>query len=171
MGSPWAARSLSRMSATAGWRLTESKLAVGVPRYNLGGREIDLAVEGVLSGDLQAGEFTFHGMQGAGNVAGRSDDDPRIPFTLAGSLEAVVGVLLFPLALIWFIPGAVFLGIIAIMPGIMSLLGEILQIQSLRQSALVITGAGLIIVVGVVIDTMRQLEAQLLMRHYEGFIS
>ena len=73
---------------TAGWRLTESKLAVGVPRYNLGGREIDLAVEGVLSGDLQVGEFTFHGMQGAGNVAGRSDDDPRIPFTLAGSLEA-----------------------------------------------------------------------------------
>ena len=67
--------------------------------------------------------------------------------------------------------GAVFLGIIAIMPGIMSLLGSILQIQSLRQSALVITGAGLIIVVGVVIDTMRQLEAQLLMRHYEGFIS
>jgi preprotein translocase subunit SecY len=62
------------------------------------------------------------------------------------------------------------LGIIAIMPGIMSLLGELLQIQSLQQSALVITGAGLIIVVGVVIDTMRQLEAQLLMRHYEGFI-
>jgi len=25
-------------------------------------------------------------------------------------------------------------------------------------------------VVGVVIDTLRQLEAQLLMRHYEGFI-
>ena len=25
-------------------------------------------------------------------------------------------------------------------------------------------------VVGVVLDTMRQLEAQLLMRHYEGFI-
>lgn len=66
--------------------------------------------------------------------------------------------------------GAVFLGIVAIMPGIMSLLGNLLQIQSLQQSALVITGAGLIIVVGVVIDTMRQLEAQLLMRHYEGFI-
>lgn len=67
--------------------------------------------------------------------------------------------------------GALFLGLIAIMPGIMALIGEILQIESLRQSALVITGAGLIIVVGVVIDTMRQLEAQLLMRHYEGFIS
>jgi preprotein translocase subunit SecY len=28
----------------------------------------------------------------------------------------------------------------------------------------------LIIVVGVVLDTMRQLEAQLMMRQYEGFI-
>ena len=29
----------------------------------------------------------------------------------------------------------------------------------------------MIIVVGVAIDTMRQLEAQLMMRNYEGFIS
>lgn len=67
--------------------------------------------------------------------------------------------------------GAVFLGLIAILPGIMALVGAILRIESFQQSALVITGAGLIIVVGVVIDTMRQLESQLLMRHYEGFIS
>lgn len=67
--------------------------------------------------------------------------------------------------------GAIFLGIIAIMPGIMALIGALLQIEGFQQSALVITGAGLIIVVGVVIDTMRQLEAQLLMRHYEGFIN
>ena len=33
-----------------------------------------------------------------------------------------------------------------------------------------VSAAGLLIVVGVVVDTMRQLEAQLLMRHYEGFI-
>jgi len=67
--------------------------------------------------------------------------------------------------------GAVFLGLIAIMPGIMALVGSVLRIEGFQQSALVITGAGLIIVVGVVIDTMRQLEAQLLMRHYEGFIN
>ncbi|HSM55412.1 MAG TPA: preprotein translocase subunit SecY [Candidatus Sulfomarinibacteraceae bacterium] len=66
--------------------------------------------------------------------------------------------------------GAVFLGIVAILPGIMQLVGMLLQIPDLEQSALVVDGAGLIIVVGVVIDTMRQLEAQLLMRHYEGFI-
>lgn len=66
--------------------------------------------------------------------------------------------------------GAVFLGVIAIMPGILQLVGRVLRIPGIEQSALVITGAGLIIVVGVVIDTMRQLEAQLLMRHYESFI-
>jgi preprotein translocase subunit SecY len=66
--------------------------------------------------------------------------------------------------------GALFLGVVAIMPGIMQLIGVILRINGIEQSALVISGSGLIIVVGVVIDTMRQLEAQLLMRHYEGFI-
>ncbi|MFW6068974.1 MAG: preprotein translocase subunit SecY [Chloroflexota bacterium] len=66
--------------------------------------------------------------------------------------------------------GAVFLGVVAVLPGIMELFGNLLQIPDLEQSALVVSGAGLIIVVGVVIDTMRQLEAQLLMRHYEGFI-
>lgn len=66
--------------------------------------------------------------------------------------------------------GAVFLGIVAIMPGIMTLIGVLLRIDGLQQSVLIISGSGLIIVVGVVIDTMRQLEAQLLMRHYEGFI-
>lgn len=66
--------------------------------------------------------------------------------------------------------GAVFLGTVAILPGIMQLVGVLLNIPDIQQSALVINGAGLIIVVGVVIDTMRQLESQLLMRQYEGFI-
>lgn len=66
--------------------------------------------------------------------------------------------------------GALFLGIVAIMPGIMRLVGVILNIPGIEQSALVINGAGLIIVVGVVIDTLRQLQSQLLMRQYEGFI-
>jgi preprotein translocase subunit SecY len=66
--------------------------------------------------------------------------------------------------------GAVFLGLVAILPGIMQFVARLLQIPGLEQSALVVDGAGLIIVVGVVIDTLRQLEAQLLMRRYEGFI-
>ena len=66
--------------------------------------------------------------------------------------------------------GALFLGIIAILPGILQFVGRVLRIPGIEQSALVISGAGLIIVVGVVIDTMRQLESQLIMRHYESFI-
>lgn len=66
--------------------------------------------------------------------------------------------------------GAIFLGVVAVLPGIMELVGNLLQIPGLEQSVLVISGSGLIIVVGVVVDTMRQLEAQLMMRHYEGFI-
>ena len=66
--------------------------------------------------------------------------------------------------------GAIFLGVVAILPGIMQLVGVILRIEGIEQSALVVNGAGLIIVVGVVIDTMRQLESQLLMRQYEGFL-
>jgi preprotein translocase subunit SecY len=66
--------------------------------------------------------------------------------------------------------GAIFLGIVAILPGIMQFVGSLLNFQNLEQAALVVSGSGLIIVVGVVVDTMRQLESQLLMRHYEGFI-
>jgi len=66
--------------------------------------------------------------------------------------------------------GAVFLGVIAILPGIMQLLGWVIGIPGLQSATLVISGSGLIIVVGVVIDTMRQLESQLLMRQYEGFL-
>ncbi|MCA9922791.1 MAG: preprotein translocase subunit SecY [Anaerolineales bacterium] len=65
--------------------------------------------------------------------------------------------------------GAIFLGTVAILPGIMELTGVLLNLPGIEQSALVIRGSGLIIVVGVVIDTMRQLESQLVMRQYEGF--
>lgn len=72
--------------------------------------------------------------------------------------------------------GALFLGVIAIMPGLIDLLnGVIFPNEAIAGSgynaAEVLTGSGLIIVVGVVIDTMRQLEAQLVMRNYEGFMS
>jgi preprotein translocase subunit SecY len=58
--------------------------------------------------------------------------------------------------------GALFLGLVAIMPYIAS---EITGIQNLLISA-----TSILIVVGVAVDTMRQLEAQLVMRNYEGFI-
>lgn len=72
--------------------------------------------------------------------------------------------------------GALFLGIIAIVPGVVDFLNRVIFPTeaisgSAGNAALVISGSGLIIVVGVVIDTLRQIEAQLVMRNYEGFMS
>jgi preprotein translocase subunit SecY len=74
--------------------------------------------------------------------------------------------------------GALFLGVIAIIPGLVDLLNRLLfpleagaGASAATNAALVIGGSGLIIVVGVVIETMRQIEAQLVMRNYEGFMN
>jgi preprotein translocase subunit SecY len=65
--------------------------------------------------------------------------------------------------------GAFFLGIVAVAPFIFShLIGA--GATTGRRTAFGITTSGLIIVVGVILDTLRQIEAQLLMRQYEGFI-
>jgi preprotein translocase subunit SecY len=68
--------------------------------------------------------------------------------------------------------GALFLSAVAILPGFMQVAQRLTLGPAAvgRNPALVISSAGLIIVVGVVIDTMRQLEAQLTMRNYEGFL-
>ena len=58
--------------------------------------------------------------------------------------------------------GALFLAFIAVVP---FLTRELTNVQVLQLSSL-----GLLIVVGVVLDTMKQMEAQLVMRRYEGFI-
>ncbi|MCH7488382.1 MAG: preprotein translocase subunit SecY [Chloroflexi bacterium] len=62
--------------------------------------------------------------------------------------------------------GAIFLGLIAIMPYVLPYV-----VTGFRNvNTLTLTGTGLLIIVGVVLDTMRQLESQLMMRNYEGFI-
>ncbi len=70
--------------------------------------------------------------------------------------------------------GALFLGFVAILPWlvhvVVQLMGGAAAATRSAQSTLLISSTGLLIVVGVVLDTMKQLEAQLLMRHYEGFI-
>lgn len=70
--------------------------------------------------------------------------------------------------------GALFLGSLAILPYFFELLGQYVPgfgfLTPLGRNSSLISGAGLLIVVGVVLDTMRQLEAQLMMRRYEGFI-
>ncbi len=59
--------------------------------------------------------------------------------------------------------GALFLGLIAILPFLATLITDVNTLQ--------LSATSLLIVVGVAIDTMRQLEAQLMMRNYEGFIN
>ena len=67
--------------------------------------------------------------------------------------------------------GAFFLGTVAVAPYFISnLVGASALAGSGTVAAFGITSSGLIIVVGVVLDTLRQIEAQLLMRQYEGFI-
>jgi len=58
--------------------------------------------------------------------------------------------------------GALFLGFVAIVP--------FLAVLATNVQALQLSSFALLIMVGVALDTMRQLEAQLLMRRYEGFI-
>ena len=57
---------------------------------------------------------------------------------------------------------AIFLGFVAVLPFFIALTTDV--------RALTVSTTGFLIVVAVVLDTMKQLEAQLLMRNYEGFI-
>ncbi len=57
--------------------------------------------------------------------------------------------------------GAIFLGIVAVAPAFLST----------NTSNQVIQAASLLIVVGVVLDTVKQIEAQMVMRNYSGFLS
>jgi preprotein translocase subunit SecY len=59
------------------------------------------------------------------------------------------------------LPGALFLAAVAVLPW---LLFRFTDVQ------FYFGGTSILIVVGVALDTMRQMEAQLLMRHYEGFL-
>jgi preprotein translocase subunit SecY len=59
--------------------------------------------------------------------------------------------------------GALFLASLAVLPLVVSNLIP-------GTSALQLGGTSILIVVSVVVETMKQLEAQMLMRHYEGFI-
>jgi preprotein translocase subunit SecY len=59
--------------------------------------------------------------------------------------------------------GALFLGTVAVLPYIVAAI-----IPGL--STLQLGGTSILIMVSVVVETMKQLEAQMLMRHYEGFV-
>lgn len=61
--------------------------------------------------------------------------------------------------------GALFLGAVNALPQTLS------WITGAGQLSFVFSGIGLLIMVGVALDTLRQLESQLMMRHYEGFVA
>ncbi len=60
------------------------------------------------------------------------------------------------------LPGSLFLAFVAIMPALVSLIGVT------SQFAQFFGGTSLLIMVGVVLDTLQQIESHLLMRHYDG---
>jgi len=61
------------------------------------------------------------------------------------------------------VAGALFLGIVAVLPPLIGMISPSLN-------GLALGGTSMLIVVSVVVETMKQLEAQLLIRQYEGFI-
>ncbi len=65
------------------------------------------------------------------------------------------------------LPGALFLGIVAIMP---FLVGLIYPIGGSNQGLLLVNSSGLLIVVGVVRDTYRNIEAELKLRGYDSAV-
>lgn len=61
-------------------------------------------------------------------------------------------------------PGALFIGFVAILPAIAAAMGV------LPGFAQFFGGTSLLILVGVTLDTLQQIESHLLMRHYDGFM-
>jgi preprotein translocase subunit SecY len=61
------------------------------------------------------------------------------------------------------LPGSLYLACIALIPAITFVLFGVGQVP--------FGGAAILIIVGVALETMKQIEAQMQMRHYEGFLS
>ena len=62
------------------------------------------------------------------------------------------------------LPGAFFLALVAIMPAFARIAGVSMEFSQF------FGGTSLLILVGVVLDTLQQVESHLLMRHYDGLL-
>jgi preprotein translocase subunit SecY len=60
------------------------------------------------------------------------------------------------------LPGSLFLATVAVLPSIVAILWDL---------SLGFSGISILIVVGVALETMKQIESQLMMRNYEGFLT
>ncbi len=78
----------------------------------------------------------------------------------ASYLEYVLSRLTFP--------GSIYLGLVCILP--MAALGLVAQVSSATKQNFPFGGTALLIIVGVGLETVKQVEAQLQQRHYEGFL-
>jgi preprotein translocase subunit SecY len=63
------------------------------------------------------------------------------------------------------LPGSIYLALVAVLPGIF-----IYYFHFSQATSRALGGTSILIVVGVALDTMRQMESQMMMRHYEGFL-
>jgi preprotein translocase subunit SecY len=63
------------------------------------------------------------------------------------------------------LPGSIYLALVAVLPGIF-----IHYFNFSQSTAQALGGTSVLIVVGVALDTMRQMESQMMMRSYEGFL-
>ncbi len=63
------------------------------------------------------------------------------------------------------LPGSIYLALVATLPTLFIRYGGFSQATSAA-----LGGTSILIVVGVALDTMRQMESQMMMRHYEGFL-
>ncbi len=61
--------------------------------------------------------------------------------------------------------GAIFLTIISVMPDVL-----LFELNVPQRIAIFFGGTGMLITVGVILDTMKQVETFLLQRHYDGFL-
>lgn len=65
------------------------------------------------------------------------------------------------------LPGAILLAVVGILPGLMQLAGVVYN----QTFSTFFGGTSLLIMVGVILDTLQQIETQLLMREYDGLMS
>jgi preprotein translocase subunit SecY len=63
------------------------------------------------------------------------------------------------------LPGSIYLGVIAVLPNLFLTVGSSGPVQNLPFG-----GVGVLIMVGVGLDTVKQIESQLMQRNYEGFL-
>ncbi len=66
--------------------------------------------------------------------------------------------------------GSLFLGIVAVLPLIVNIISVAVLGSGYTLGSFAFAGSSLLIVVGVILETVREIEAQMTMRHYKGFL-